>query len=384
MNMKKFSILALIALCLSACNKQGVRINGQFADRTDTPVYLEIITPGRAAVVDSTMTNDKGNFRFRIKLADQDPTIYNIRVGKEFIPLIVAPGENIKIKSVGRLSQNYMLEGSPESESVQQISTLLNTGAADLTDISKNYMNSEDEDERKQLTADYLKRYYAIKRGHIEFIVRNASSLAGIYALYQRLPGDEELFNGDGDIVYYRMVADSVSRTYPESKYLAALQNEIASFDDSYKFSNELAEKLANPVGFPPITLPNIYGQKVNLEDVVAKNKVTLVHFWKADLKDASVQNAELKTIYKEYKTLGLEIFQVSLDTSKPAWVAAVQNQQLPWISLCDFRGAACPAYTAYNITALPATFLINSEGDMVGKDLFGGALISKLNELLQ
>lgn len=382
--MKKFSILALIALCLGACNKNSVRIHGQFADRTNTAVYLEIITPGRTAVVDSTTTNDKGNFRFRIKLADQDPTIYNIRVGKEFIPMIVAPGENIKLSSVGQLSQNYMLEGSPESESVQQISTLLNTGAADLTDISKNYMNSEDEAERKQLTADYLKRYYAIKRSHIEFIVRNASSLAGIYALYQRLPGDEVLFNGEGDIVYYRMVADSVSRTYPESKYLAALQNEITSFDDSYKLSNELAEKLANPVGFPPITLPNIYGQKVKLEDVVAKNKVTLVYFWKADLKDAAVQNAELRTIYKEYKKLGLEIFQVSLDTSKPDWVAAVQKQQLPWISLCDFRGAACPAYTAYNITSLPATFLIDGEGNLVGKDLFGGALISKLNELLQ
>jgi peroxiredoxin len=296
----------------------------------------------------------------------------------------VTPGEHISLSSVGILSQNYQVSGSPESEAVQQISTLLTNGAADLTDISKNYMNSSDEAERKQLTSDYLKKYYAIKRNHIEFVVRNASMLAGIYALYQRLPGDEVLFNGEGDIVYYRMVADSVSRTYPESKYLAALQNEVATADGTQKLTNELAEKMANPVGFPPITLPNIYGQKVDLADVVAKNKATLVYFWKSDLKDAAVQNAELKTIYKEYKKLGFEIFQISLDTSKPSWVAAVQNQQLPWFNLCDFRGAACPAYTAYNITSLPATFLINGDGDMVGKDLFGGALVNKLNQMLQ
>ena len=47
-------------------------------------------------------------------------------------------------------------------------------------------------------------------------------------------------------------------------------------------------------------------------------------------------------------------------------------------------RGAACPAYTAYNITSLPAVFLIDENGDLVGKDLFGGALVNKLNELLQ
>ena len=382
--MKKLSILILLALCTVGCNSKRARINGQFADRANTAVYLEIITPGRSAIVDSTTTNGKGDFRFNIKLADQDPTIYNIRTGKEFIPLIVAPGENIALSSVGILSQNYQVSGSPESEAVQQISTLLTNGAADLTDISKNYMNSSDEAERKQLTADYLKKYYAIKRSHIEFVVRNATMLAGIYALYQRLPGDEVLFNGDGDIVYYRMVADSVSRTYPTSKYLAALQNEVSTADGTQKLTNELAEKMASPVGFPPITLPNIYGQKVELAEVVAANKATLVYFWKSDLKDAAVQNAELKTIYNEYKELGFEIYQIALDTSKPSWVAAVQNQQLPWINLCDFRGAACPAYTAYNITSLPSTFLIDTDGDLVGKDLFGGALVNKLNQMLQ
>lgn len=382
--MKKLSVLTLVLLSLCACNPSKVRINGHFADRANTSVYLEIVTPGRTAIVDSTITNKKGDFDFKIKLADNDPTIYNVRTGDEFIPLIVSAGERITLSSIGRLSQNYRLEGSPESEAVQQISTLLTSGAAELADISTQYMNSTDEATRKQLTSDYIRKYYSIKRSHIEFVVRNASSLAGVYALHQRLPNDEVLFNGEGDVVYYRMVADSVSRTYPSSKYLAALQNEIRNYDESHKISNTLADKMANPVGFPPVSLPNIYGQKVELSDVVAKHKATLVYFWKADLQDAAVQNAELKTIYKEYHPLGLEIYQVSLDISKPSWVAAVQNQQLPWINLCDFRGAACPAYTAYNITSLPAVFLIDENGDLVGKDLFGGALVNKLNELLQ
>ena len=378
-----FPILIAFVLTLSACSNQA-RIDGQFADRTSTPVYLEIVTPGRMAVVDSTTTNKKGEFRFRINIKDGDPTIFNVRTGDEFIPTIVAPGERISLSSMGRLAENYQISGSTESESMQSVYTLLTVGAANLADLSKQYMESADDQARKDITTQYLKRYYEIKREHIGFVVRNASSLAGLYALYQRLPGDEVLFNGESDIVYYRMVADSMSNTYPSSKYLAALNRDIATFDKTMQLGSELAEKLANPTGFPPIKLPNLYGEKVALEEVVAENRATLVYFWRADLQNAASLNADLKTIYEEYHQQGFEVYQISLDTSKPNWVAAVQGQKLPWISLCDFQGAGCPAYTAYNVTSLPSTFLIDENGDLVGKDLFGDALISKLDQLLQ
>lgn len=214
--------------------------------------------------------------------------------------------------------------------------------------------------------------------------MRNASSLAGLYALYQRLPGDDILFNGEGDIVYYRMVADSVSVNYPSSRYLTALQRDIKRMEEQRKLQTELSEQLANPVGFPPVSLPNIYGQKIDLADIVAKNKATLVYFWRADMPDSATSNAELKTIYEEYKKLGFEVYQISLDTSKPTWVNAVQNQKLPWYSLCDFRGASCPAYNAYNITSLPSNFMIDGEGNMVAKNLFGQELATQLYEMLQ
>lgn len=384
MKINHIATLMATALTLAACNSQNVNIEGMFADRANSSIYLESIAPNRTAIVDSTKTDDKGAFEFDIKLKDNHTSIYNIRCGEEFIPIIIAAGEDVVLTSIGRLSQNYRIEGSPESETVQEISTLLNNGATTLAGLSKQYMSESDADKRQELTEEYIKKYYEIKRQHIGFIVRNASSLAGLYALYQRLPGDEILFNGENDIVYYRMVADSISISYPTTPYLAALQRDIQQMEEQQKVQTELATQLANPVGFPPVSLPNIYGQKVNLADIVAKNKATLVYFWRADMPSSATNNAELRTIYDEYKKLGFEVYQISLDTSKPTWVNAVQNQKLPWFSLCDFRGASCPAYNAYNITSLPSNFLIDGDGNMVATNLFGASLITELNTLLQ
>jgi len=383
MKRNHIAILAMTTL-LFACNNQKANIEGAFADKTNTTIYLESIMPGAMTIIDSTKTDDKGAFEFDIKLADKQTSIYNIRCGEEFIPVIVSPGEDIVLTSMGRLAQNYRIEGSAESEAVQQVSALLAEGATALADLSKQYMEEKEEAKRQTLTENYIKKYYEIKREHIGFIVRNASSLAGLYALYQRLPGDDILFNGDGDIVYYRMVADSVSVNYPSSRYLTALQRDIKRMEEQRKLQTELSEQLANPVGFPPVSLPNIYGQKIDLADIVAKNKATLVYFWRADMPDSATSNAELKAIYEEYKKLGFEVYQISLDTSKPTWVNAVQNQKLPWYSLCDFRGASCPAYNAYNITSLPSNFMIDGEGNMVAKNLFGQELVTQLYEMLQ
>ena len=67
-----------------------------------------------------------------------------------------------------------------------------------------------------------------------------------------------------------------------------------------------------------------------------------------------------LLPIYKTYHPKGLEIYSVSLDTDKGVWASAVKNQDLPWINVCDGRGAATLAVSLYNITkGLPVAYMI-------------------------
>ena len=72
----------------------------------------------------------------------------------------------------------------------------------------------------------------------------------------------------------------------------------------------------------------------------------------------------------------------MAIDTSKPLWITAVQEQQLPWISVSDLRGRASTALTLYNVQKLPANFLIDRQGTIVARDIYGKSLEEKLDEL--
>lgn len=93
---------------------------------------------------------------------------------------------------------------------------------------------------------------------------------------------------------------------------------------------------------------PIWFGRKVRLSSL--QGKVVLVDFWSAELGNSNAINAELKEVYAEYADRGFEIYQIGVDVSKDIWINAVQEQQLPWILVCDFRGRNSPALGLYNV----------------------------------
>ncbi len=380
---RNLSIIAvsIIGLAGVSCHKESAKLQGYFIGAADKTIYLERVTPGYASVVDSTRANEKGEFGFRINLRDRQPTIFNLLYGGDMVPLMISPGEKVKVTSFGDVARSYKVSGSHESELIEQLHGILNDGVASLDSISGLFTQSDPDDPaRRELTRAYYNEYYRVKREHIRFIVENSSSLAAVYALYQRLPGDDILFNGESDFVYYRMVADSVHGKYPDSRYVIALEKEIETRNAQAGLQDKLMKSI-HEADYPEIELPNMYGQKTKLSSLAGN--VILLDFWSALLPDSRINNAELKELYAGFADKGFVIYQVSLDTSKPLWVNAVQDQKLPWITVCDFRGEQSMAARLYNITSIPADFVIDRQGNIVGKNLYGEALEKKIKELI-
>ena len=91
-----------------------------------------------------------------------------------------------------------------------------------------------------------------------------------------------------------------------------------------------------------------------------------MVHFWTADDAEQKMFNLDvLMPLYNEFHSKGFEIYQVSLDVDKGLWAQVVKEQKLPWISVCDARGAASPYIALYNIAALPSFYII-ADGELV------------------
>ena len=365
---------AAAAAAFSSCSSSGARISGRFIGSDDRKVYLEQVTLTTQNLADSTTLDSEGAYQFKIAEAGPTPTLYNIIYNGERIPLFISRGDRLTVGAVGSVIRNYTVEGSDESALLRDFYRNYVEGMRTLDKMAGSL--PEDEDARREALTAYRKEYIRIKQEQLRFIVENKDRMAAVYALYQRIPGDQSLFNGDGDIVYYRTVADALEERYPQSPYVAALRTEIDRWESRINIAQQIVE-----TRYPDLELPDMYGKKVRLSSL--DGKVILLDYWSAELGNSNTLNAELKKIYEEFSGRGFEVYQVSVDTSKPRWISAVQEQALPWISVCDFKGTASPAVGSYNIQKVPSNFLLDREGNFVGKDLYGDSLKKELQRLM-
>jgi len=378
--MKKSTVLFTLvaALFLCGCRSSKVKISGRFVGNEAKTVYLEQVTPLAQSAIDSTLLDAQGNYRFLLKTAPKSPGLYNIVYNGERIPLFLAAGDRVEVGSVGNVVRNYTVAGSEESELLRRFYQAFVTGAQNLDKLAQRFSEAGlTEAARQSLIKEYTTEYYRIRREQLHFIIEHKASLAAVYALYQRLPGDTYLFNGDSDVVYFRTVAEALEQSHPESPYLQSLLAEITRMDARINLSSHITE-----TGYPDLEMSDIYGKKIRLSSLLGK--VVLLDFWSAELGNSNALNAELKEIYAKYAHANtqFEVYQVAIDTSKPAWITAVQEQQLPWISVSDLRGKASTSLGMYNVQKLPTNFLIDKEGTLVARDIYGKSLTTKLDQL--
>ena len=158
---------------------------------------------------------------------------------------------------------------------------------------------------------------------------------------------------------------------------MLTLSNDIARMEARISLMNSIETRT-----YPELEGKDMYGNEVALSSL--EGNIVLVDFWSAESGSSNAFNAELKEIYAKYESEGFRVYQVSADLSKAVWVTAVQEQRLPWISVCDFRGEASPMLHAYNVRKLPSNYLIDREGNIIGKDLYSKALEDKLEDIFK
>ena len=370
----KILVVVAVAVAVMGCRSNEVEISGRFVGLNSKMVYLERMSATGQSIIDSVALDNDGGYRFQIENVEMTPSLYNVLYSSERIPLLVSRGEKISLNAMGSVLLNYTVSGSPESELLRKFNKEFVEGQLELNKTIQNYYSADDS-VRKQLAQRYNSIYHTVKRQQISFIIENKEHLASVYALYQRLPGEQYLSSADSDLIYYRTVADAVSERYPTSPFLLTLSNDIARMEARISLMNSIESRT-----YPELKGLDMYGNEVALSSL--EGNVILVDFWSAEAGNSNAFNAELKEIYEEYESEGFRVYQVSADTSKAAWITAVQEQRLPWISVCDFKGEASPMLRAYNVRKLPSNYLIDRKGNIIGKDLYSSALERKLAKI--
>lgn len=370
------AIAAVVIFSLVDFNNANAKISGRFVGLNADMVYLEKTKVAGGEIVDSVALDQDGYYQLEVKNLPETPSLYHVIYNKGRIPLLISRGEDIELKAMGNVLMSYTVSGSRESELLRIFNKEFIDGQFALDKIVRKY-RMVDSLSMVGLDQQYSAAYHAIKRKQIAFIIEHKASLAALYALYQRLPGDQHLTNIESDLIYYRTVLDAVSVKYPNSPFLLTLSNDIASLAARISLKKEIELR-----AYPELNGRDMYGNEVKLSSL--DGNIILVDFWSAELGNSNIINADLKEIYERYKPHGFRVYQVSADISKVSWITAVQGQRLPWISVCDFAGEISPMLRAYNVQRLPTNYLIDRNGNIIAKNLYGKALEHRLAQMFK
>jgi thiol-disulfide isomerase/thioredoxin len=138
----------------------------------------------------------------------------------------------------------------------------------------------------------------------------------------------------------------------------------------------EMKERLTIGRELADFTMETPDGKTVALHSL--RGKVKLIDFWASWCVPCRRENPEVKKLYEEYHSKGLEIVGISCDTHKDRWLKAIEEDGLPWQ-----HGWKTCALALFGIESIPFTLLVDKKNRVIATKLRGDALRAKIAELL-
>jgi peroxiredoxin len=140
------------------------------------------------------------------------------------------------------------------------------------------------------------------------------------------------------------------------------------------------------PVGTkaPDFTQYDVKNNPVALSSF--RGKYVLVDFWASWCMPCRAENPNVVRAYNKYKDKGFTVLGVSLDSEsgRPAWLKAIASDGLIWTQVSDLKGWKNQAADMYGVSSIPQNFLIDPNGVVVGKNLRGEDLNTKLASIFK
>jgi thiol-disulfide isomerase/thioredoxin len=383
--MKRILFLLGLVLFLSACkDKSTFRVNGTINGEKKKYVYVHRVEVDTPVLIDSSKVSKSGRFSFRIKASEAD--FYQLGYSSDdFITLLAEPGEKIKLTFKGKnLFENYTVTGSEGSIKVHTIDSKLNDTKRQLDSLSAVYQKLSKEPgfdaNGPKLESEYKNLIEKQRKYNIEFIIKNLSSMASIKALYQRINSETYVLYEPRDLQYLKIVTDTLTRLYPDSKHVQALAHDFEKeMNQMYVRQIEQMTKDLPQTKLDPV-LADVSGKRIALLSL--KGKYVLLAFWSVSSKDCVEENLQLKEYYKKYNKRGFEIYQINLDVNEAAWKQAVKFDELPWISTREDDPLDPKNAVLFNVQSVPTNYLFDKEGKIIATNLHGRALNVKLEQI--
>lgn len=363
--MKKITLLALLILCSVVAQAGDIRIKGKIEGIKKGRLYLVARTSETATDTLGFCDFKKGKFDLKATTAEPMVTHLVLDGFSGGFMLFAEPG--VEYQALLSDDADYYIRGGV------------------LNDSYTAHMKSSDS--LQTVIAGLQERYDALRA---ERKFRSASLVNDSLRREQnRLRTLTTTFLGSNDnlITAYTFFSNMEMRdaNLRETRGMYAQLGEGARATQYGRMIEERIVRLAKTAGgakAPDFTLPDTAGNMVTMSEV--KGKIKIVDFWASWCGPCRMNNPALRKLYDEFHSKGLEIIGVSLDTNKASWEKAIEKDGLCWINVSSLQGWKCDLVRLYNVTGVPAIFILDEYNNILATGLKGEQLRQFIQEYLK
>lgn len=371
--MKKIALMMTLVLLTIACQKKeedkGYVITANTVGFEDgETVFVNVVSASnRPSIVDSTTIKDG---KFKIALPPVETIDFNYLTFKSTNGNVLYLGENNPIKMTiykDSLRSSLVEGGKENTEFFAYVSQIRKYGEK-MQQLKNQFTVSSKLKETDKLSAlrkqqaDLQAKEKAFRK---ETATNNTNSIVGLLALNDLV--NLKIMPAKKAKEIFEKINDTLKTTRVGKTLNATIAQNIGKID-----IGSVAEHFVAPT-------PD--GKKLSLKD--AMGEITILDFWASWCKPCRMENPNVVRVYNKYHDKGLNIVGVSLDKKQESWTKAIADDNLEWNHVSNLKFWQEPIARAYGVRSIPATFILDKEGNVIAKNLRGPALEAKIEELL-
>lgn len=382
---RRFAVLTLIIGGVFVSCKKGdiFSVEGNIQSAEGDTLYLEHRGLAGIVLLDSAILDDKGSFKFK-EPAPKNPEFYQLRIRDKVVAFAVDSVESLRVTAdASNLYGSFTVEDSYSNDQLRKVDDMRMKTEQEINSLEKLHTAKEIDDITFLNSLDSVLTLY--KKEISNLILGNTSSAAAYYAVFQKI-NDYLIFDpyDKKDYPMFGAVATSWNRYYPETERTTHLYNFTVNALQTRRQLEKQEELFQNITvetesGLPDISLPGVNGERIPLSSL--KEKVVLLDFVVYSADFSPKHNIDLNSLYQRYNSRGFEIYQVSFDSNEHFWKTSADN--LPWVTVRDPRSVSTPLLSLYNVREIPTSFIIDREGDLIGRVEDYSQLSEQLDKVL-